>query len=66
MGVTTQPGLHRLQPVALRGLGELALPHRASDLRGDPVLRLQQRRQPIEQLRAEHGLEVVGRERVQG
>jgi len=35
--VTAQPGLHRLQPVDLRSLGQLPLPHRTRDLGVQPV-----------------------------
>jgi hypothetical protein len=57
-GVAAQPGLHRLQPVVLRRLGEFTLPDRPGDLCLDPVLRAQQPAGAVEHLRAEHRLEV--------
>jgi hypothetical protein len=64
--MAAQPGLHRLQPVVLGRLGELAFAHRAGQFGIDPVPRGQQLRGTVEQLRAEHGREVVGRQGVQG
>jgi hypothetical protein len=64
--VPAQPRGHRLQPVDLRGPGHLALPHRAGHFGGEPVLRHQQRAQPVEKSRAEHGGQVVAGERLQG
>jgi hypothetical protein len=58
--VPAQPGRHRLQPVHLRGAGHLALADRAGDLGGQPVLRHQQRAQPVQQRRAEQRGEVLG------
>jgi hypothetical protein len=49
----------------LGGAGHLGLPHRAGDLGGQPVLRGQQRPQPVEQRGAEQRCEVLRGERVQ-
>ena len=58
--VPPQPRAHGLQPVDLRGTGHLGLPHGAGDLGGQPVLRGQQRAQPVQQRRAEQRGEVLG------
>jgi hypothetical protein len=65
VGVPAQPGGHGLQPVDLRGPGHLARPHRAGHLGGQPVLRHQQRTQPVQQGRAAQRGEVLGGEGVE-
>jgi hypothetical protein len=60
VAVPAQPGGHRLEPVDLRSPGHLGLPHGAGDLGGQPVLRRQQRAQPVQQRRAEQRRQVLG------
>ena len=57
--VPAQPAGHRLEPVDLRGSGHLGLAHRAGHLGGEPVLRHQQRAQPVQQRRAERRRQVL-------
>jgi hypothetical protein len=63
--VPAQPGGHGLEPVDLGGTGALALTHGAGDLGGQPVLRRQQRAQPVQQDGAEQRGEVLGGQDVQ-
>ena len=54
------------EPVDLPGTGDLGLAHGAGDLGGEPVLRGQQRAQPIQQRRAGQRGEVLGGDAVEG
>ena len=65
VGVSAQPRAHGLEPVVFGGASQLACPHRAGDLRGELVLRDQQRPQPVQQQRADQRLEVLGGEGLQ-
>jgi hypothetical protein len=66
VGVPAQPRGHGLEPVDLRGTGHLGLPHGAGDLGGQPVLRGQQRTQPVQQRRTEQRGQVLAGQGVQG
>jgi hypothetical protein len=57
--VPAQPRPHRLLPVVLRSLGEVGDAHGARQLGLDPVGRSHQQRRPVQQLRAEHALQVL-------
>jgi hypothetical protein len=50
----------------LGGTSDLTRPHRAGDLGGQPVLRHQQRPQPVQQHRPHQRGQVLGGERIQG
>ena len=65
--VPAQPRLHRLRPVVLGRLGQLALPHGAGHLRrpgGSSAV--SSRRDRVEHLRAEHARQILGRQAGRG
>jgi hypothetical protein len=64
--VPAQPGGHRLHPVVLGGLFAVGAADGARELGVDPVPRPHQQRRPVEQLRGDQVVEVVGGEGVQG
>ena len=61
-----QPGLHRLLPVVLDGLGQVGGAHRAGDHGGELVLRGDQGADPVQLLAGRQRVEILGGERVQG
>jgi hypothetical protein len=59
-GVPDQPRPHRLQPVVLRSLGALGVPHTAGQLRRDLVLHRHQQRDPLELRTGRETAQVLG------
>jgi hypothetical protein len=60
-----QPRAHRLQPVVLRGLGEVGHAHPTGQLGVDPVAGPDQHRRPTQLISVAHHVEVVGGQGIQ-